>query len=231
MSNKIYTCPKCSQIFRSEKVFIRHVEREQKRSEILLDKSLNNETNMEIFHKETNGLISKSNRYSATFISWLINLKEYKEIFKKEPIQELELTSDFKKWRRKKIISLQNKKNEEKRIQKETIKILKEEELLKRKKKPRRKGVNYRKIYQENTNDIIKSNEVIHHIDMNHYNNEISNLIKLGKKEHQNLHGEIISIGHKLFKYCFKEGIITFNSFQNRYYVNWNLIKNERKYF
>lgn len=54
--------------------------------------------------------------------------------------------------------------------------------------------MNYRKFYQEQTKTKLPKNFEVHHIDLNRENNDITNLVAIPKKLHQELHSTFDSI-------------------------------------
>lgn len=59
----------------------------------------------------------------------------------------------------------------------------------------------------------LKSGEIVHHINYNRGNNELSNLCLLTKREHSRLHSGV----HKLIANLYKEEIIKFNERTKKY--------------
>lgn len=54
--------------------------------------------------------------------------------------------------------------------------------------------MNYRKFYEEQTKTKLPKNFEVHHIDLNRENNDISNLVAIPKKLHQELHSRFDSL-------------------------------------
>lgn len=71
------------------------------------------------------------------------------------------------------------------------------------------KHMNYRKLWEIANNTIIPKGYHIHHIDGNHSNNEISNLICVSPEEHHNIHlsqGDIVALNGKFIQGASKAG-------------------------
>lgn len=51
--------------------------------------------------------------------------------------------------------------------------------------------MNYRKIYEEQTNEPIPENWEVHHIDLNRENNDIKNLVAMPKEMHIEFHSKL----------------------------------------
>lgn len=64
--------------------------------------------------------------------------------------------------------------------------------------------MNYRKIYEMTLMEKIPKNFEIHHIDLNHNNNDIKNLIAIPKSLHQNFHKCINDIERERIKCDFE---------------------------
>jgi len=85
---------------------------------------------------------------------------------------------------------------------------------------------NYRKIYEQKTNTILKSSDFIHHIDMNQNNNDVSNLCKTNKDGHRSAHGSYQKIMRRLCEKFLKIGLITFDESKGIYLLdNSNILK------
>lgn len=74
--------------------------------------------------------------------------------------------------------------------------------------------MNYRKIYELALNEKVPKEFDVHHIDLNHKNNDITNLIAIPKVLHQNFHKCINNIERERIKCNF--------DFENLYKVGGN---------
>ena len=64
--------------------------------------------------------------------------------------------------------------------------------------------MSYRKIYELELNDKVPDDFDVHHIDLNHKNNDIRNLIAIPKSLHQNFHKCINNIERERIKCDFE---------------------------
>lgn len=65
------------------------------------------------------------------------------------------------------------------------------------------KNINYRKLWETDNNTTIPKGYHIHHIDGNHYNNDINNLMCVSAEEHHNIHlrqGDIVALYGKFIQ-------------------------------
>ena len=94
-----------------------------------------------------------------------------------------------------------------------------------------KKTLHYRTIYQKETGKKLTPKDIIHHIDLDKSNDDITNLYKTTNDNHSLLHKQVNKIGKILFKIAFKQGLITFNNFYGKYILDKNvdIIYNKEK--
>lgn len=79
---------------------------------------------------------------------------------------------------------------------------------------------NYRKIYEDATGHKIPVRFHVHHIDMNHYNNDILNLVSIPRSLHRRYH---------YYVSCYLSNIQRFN--QEKFISNFKFLEEEEKSF
>lgn len=77
----------------------------------------------------------------------------------------------------------------------------------------------YRTIYQEETGELLKSDDIIHHIDLDKNNNNINNLYKTDIDGHRSLHSNIYKINKILFKMALNQNLVIFSKINNKYFI------------